>query len=157
MGDSRSAAFLAPDPTHTALTEIYEPPLPGYGPRGGDIDSNGVFWASLASGHLASFDGRKCKVLNGPTATHNVNGRKGSSACIGPGGLSLAKSPGSLPRSRRSPSLLSGAFSSHEADAVHDIAEGGLHANQEDRGSRMRAAMRGIPPRSVDTGAELPP
>ncbi len=56
------------DPTHTALAEIYEPPLPGYGPRGGDIDSNGVFWASLASGHLASFDRRKCKVLNGPTA-----------------------------------------------------------------------------------------
>jgi hypothetical protein len=58
-----------PDPTHTALTEIYEPPFPGYGPRGGDIDSNGVFWASLASGHLASFDRHKCKVLNGPTAT----------------------------------------------------------------------------------------
>jgi hypothetical protein len=58
-----------PDPIHTALTEIYEPPFPGYGPRGGDIDSNGVFWASLASGHLASFDRRKCKVLNGPTAT----------------------------------------------------------------------------------------
>ncbi len=57
-----------PDPTHTALTEIYEPPFPGYGPRGGDIDSNGVFWASLASGHLASFDRHKCKVLNGPTA-----------------------------------------------------------------------------------------
>jgi hypothetical protein len=57
------------DPTHTALTEIYEPPLPGYGPRGGDIDSKGVFWASLASGHLASFDRSKCKVLNGPTAT----------------------------------------------------------------------------------------
>jgi hypothetical protein len=58
-----------PDPTHTALTEIYEPPSPGYGPRGGDIDRNGVFWASLASGHLASFDRKKCKVLNGPTAT----------------------------------------------------------------------------------------
>src|SRR5437588_392227 len=58
-----------PDPTHTALTEIYEPPLPGYGPRGGDIDSKGVFWASLASGHFASFDRSKCKVLNGPTAT----------------------------------------------------------------------------------------
>ncbi len=58
-----------PDPTHTALTEIYEPPLPGYGPRGGDIDSKGVFWASLASGHLASFDRSKCKVLNVPTAT----------------------------------------------------------------------------------------
>jgi hypothetical protein len=58
-----------PDPTHTALTEIYEPPFPGYGPRGGDIDRNGVFWASLASGHLASFDRKKCQVLNGPTAT----------------------------------------------------------------------------------------
>ncbi len=58
-----------PDPTHTAITEIYEPPFPGYGPRGGDIDRNGVFWTSLASGHLASFDRRKCKVLNGPTAT----------------------------------------------------------------------------------------
>jgi hypothetical protein len=57
------------DPTHTALAEIYEPPMPGYGPRGGDIDSKGVFWASLASGHLASFDRSKCKVLNGPTAT----------------------------------------------------------------------------------------
>jgi hypothetical protein len=50
-----------PDPTHTALTEIYKPPLPGYGPRRGDIDSKGVFWASLASGHLASFDRSKCR------------------------------------------------------------------------------------------------
>jgi hypothetical protein len=57
------------DPSVTALAEIYDVPLPGYGPRGGDIDRNGVFWASLASGHLASFDRRKCKVLNGPTAT----------------------------------------------------------------------------------------
>jgi hypothetical protein len=58
-----------PDPTHTALTEIYEPPLPGYGPRGGDIDRNGVFWLSLSSGHLAAFDRRKCKgPLNGPKA-----------------------------------------------------------------------------------------
>ena len=58
------------DPTHTAITEIYEPPLPGYGPRGGDIDRNGVYWASMASGHLASFDRTKCKgPLNGPNAT----------------------------------------------------------------------------------------
>jgi hypothetical protein len=35
-----------------------------------DIDRNGVVWAALASGHLASFDRRKCKgPLNGPTAT----------------------------------------------------------------------------------------
>jgi hypothetical protein len=60
---------LGSNPTETALSEIYEPPLPGYGPRGGDIDSNGIYWVALASGHLASFDRSKCKVLNGPTAT----------------------------------------------------------------------------------------
>ncbi|MBI3043773.1 MAG: carboxypeptidase regulatory-like domain-containing protein [Betaproteobacteria bacterium] len=59
-----------PDPTHTALTEVYEPPFPGYGPRGGDIDRNGVYWASLASGHLGKFDRSRCKgPLNGPKAT----------------------------------------------------------------------------------------
>jgi hypothetical protein len=57
------------NPEETALTEVYEPPFPGYSPRGMDIDSHGVVWAPLASGHLASFDRRKCKVLNGPTAT----------------------------------------------------------------------------------------
>ncbi len=35
-----------------------------------DVDRNGVFWSALASGHLASFDRRKCKgPLNGPKAT----------------------------------------------------------------------------------------
>ena len=35
-----------------------------------DIDSNGVVWTPLASGHMASFDRRKCKgPLNGPNAT----------------------------------------------------------------------------------------
>ena len=42
----------------------------GYSPRGMDVDSNGVVWMPLASGHFASFDRRKCKgPLNGPTAT----------------------------------------------------------------------------------------
>jgi hypothetical protein len=59
-----------PDPTHTAVTEVYSPPLPGFGPRGADIDLDGVYWMSLASGHLGSFDRRKCKgPLNGPKAT----------------------------------------------------------------------------------------
>jgi hypothetical protein len=53
----------------TQLTEIYSPPSPGFGGRGGDLDRNGVFWTSLASGHLGEFDRRKCKVLNGPAAT----------------------------------------------------------------------------------------
>ncbi|MBM0205294.1 hypothetical protein JNW90_21315 [Micromonospora sp. STR1s_5] len=66
-----SVVRVAPgaDPTTSALTELYEPPLPGYGPRGGDVDLDGVYWVALSSGHLGSFDRRKCKVLNGPTAT----------------------------------------------------------------------------------------
>jgi len=59
-----------PNPPQTALTEVYNVPMPGFGIRGADIDRNGVAWASLASGHLASFDRRKCKgPLNGPKAT----------------------------------------------------------------------------------------
>jgi hypothetical protein len=59
-----------PNPPATALAEIYKVPLPGFGPRGGDIDSHGVVWVSLASGDLGSFDRRKCKgPLNGPKAT----------------------------------------------------------------------------------------
>ena len=42
----------------------------GFSPRGMDVDRNGVVWAALASGHMASFDRRKCKgPLNGPKAT----------------------------------------------------------------------------------------
>jgi hypothetical protein len=59
-----------PNPPETALAEVFEPPLPGYGPRGMDIDRSGVAWTPLSSGHMASFDRRKCKgPLNGPEAT----------------------------------------------------------------------------------------
>ncbi|HYR36883.1 MAG TPA: hypothetical protein VEQ87_21535 [Burkholderiales bacterium] len=62
-------AFLRFDPK-TQLTEVYNVPMPYYGIRGGDIDRNGVLWASASSGHLISFDRRKCKApLNGPKAT----------------------------------------------------------------------------------------
>jgi hypothetical protein len=65
------------NPPETALAEVYEPPfnnpkapVQGYSPRGADVDRDGVVWSALASGHLASFDRRKCKgALNGPTAT----------------------------------------------------------------------------------------
>ncbi|HKY08378.1 MAG TPA: carboxypeptidase-like regulatory domain-containing protein [Candidatus Binatia bacterium] len=58
------------NPSETALAEIYNVPMPGFGIRGGDIDKQGVVWVSLASGHLGSFDRRKCKgPLNGPKAT----------------------------------------------------------------------------------------
>ena len=67
------------NPPATCKAEIYEPPFNnasvpesqwGFGPRGLDVDRNGVIWTALAaSGHLASFDRRKCTVLSGPTAT----------------------------------------------------------------------------------------
>ena len=68
---------LGSNPPETALSEIYEVPwknpnakAQGFAPRGMDVDSNGVVWAVLSSGHLASFDRRKCKgPLNGPNAT----------------------------------------------------------------------------------------
>jgi hypothetical protein len=57
------------DPSNTALAEVYLPPDIGYGSRGIDLDLNGVVWTVLSSGHLASFDRRKCKgPLNGPAA-----------------------------------------------------------------------------------------
>ena len=65
------------NPVETALVEYYElpldkngEPLEGFSPRGMDVDRNGVAWVALASGHMASFDRRKCKgSLNGPDAT----------------------------------------------------------------------------------------
>jgi hypothetical protein len=68
---------LGSNPPSTALSEIYEvpwnnpkSPAQGFAPRGMDVDSNGVVWTVLSSGHHASFDRRKCKgPLNGPNAT----------------------------------------------------------------------------------------
>jgi hypothetical protein len=63
------AGFLRFDPK-TTLSEIYFIPKPGYGVRGGDIDSQGVVWGSGSNGFLISFDRRKCKApLNGAKAT----------------------------------------------------------------------------------------
>ena len=63
-------------PPETALAEYYEvpwnnpkAPVQGFSPRGMDVDSKGVVWTVLSSGHYASFDRSKCKgPLNGPAA-----------------------------------------------------------------------------------------
>lgn len=69
---------LGDNPPATCKSEVYEPPYDpdgdpsawGYGPRGIDVDRNGLIWTALGgSGHMASFDRSKCKTLNGPTAT----------------------------------------------------------------------------------------
>jgi hypothetical protein len=79
LGFPGSVVRLVPgsNPPETTLVEVYEPPfnnpkapIQGFSPRGADVDRNGVMWVALASGHIASFDRRKCKgPLNGPTAT----------------------------------------------------------------------------------------
>src|SRR3954454_6665392 len=78
LGFPGSILRLTPgaNPPATALAEVFEPPMKngvpveGYSPRGMDIDRNGVAWIALASGHMGSFDRRKCKgSLNGPNAT----------------------------------------------------------------------------------------
>ena len=58
-----------PNPAETALSEVYVPPEGVWSPRGMDMTTDGVAWAPYASGHIASFDRRKCKgPLNGPQA-----------------------------------------------------------------------------------------
>jgi hypothetical protein len=79
LGFPGSVVRIVPgaNPPATTLAEVYEvpwrhPSVPnaGFSPRGMDIDRNGVVWAALASGHMASFDRRKCRgPLSGPTAT----------------------------------------------------------------------------------------
>jgi hypothetical protein len=79
LGFPGAVVRLSPgaNPPDTALAEVYElpfdnpkAPVHGFSPRGMDVDRNGVVWAALASGHMASFDRRECKgPLSGPTAT----------------------------------------------------------------------------------------
>ena len=79
LGYPGAVVRLAPgdNPSETALIEYYElpvdengDPIEGFTPRGGDIDRDGVAWVALASGHMGSFDRRKCEgPLNGPQAT----------------------------------------------------------------------------------------
>jgi hypothetical protein len=74
------------NPSETALTEVYVPPEGAWSPRGLDMDTNGVVWTPLASGHIASFDRRKCK---GP-----LNGPQAATGKLCPEGWTLFKMPG---------------------------------------------------------------
>jgi len=72
--DTKLVRFeLGPNPPQTCKAEVYVPPpdkmpLPGSG--GVAIDSHGLVWQNWRGAHqMLSFDRRKCKVLNGPTAT----------------------------------------------------------------------------------------
>jgi hypothetical protein len=77
----------------TCAAEVYEPPynnpkepdVLSFSPRGIDVDTNGVIWSALGSGHMASFDRRKCAVATGQALTD-------AQRC--PEGWSLYPSPG---------------------------------------------------------------
>jgi hypothetical protein len=66
------------NPPTTCKTQVFKVPDGGYDPRGVDVDSNGVVWSGLAAtSHLASFDVRKCKDLNGPAKTDGSQCKEG--------------------------------------------------------------------------------
>jgi hypothetical protein len=74
------------NPAETALAELFVPPDGGYGSRGIDLTTDGVVWTVLSSGHMASFDRRKCKAeIKGPEA---ITGK------MCPEGWTLYKFPG---------------------------------------------------------------
>lgn len=112
-----------PNPPDTALAEYYEVPWHnpnapawGFSPRGMDIDRDNVAWVALGSGHLASFDRRKCKgPLNGPQAT--------GQHC--PEGWTLYPTPGPNFRNVKG----SGSADSHYYDWVDQFDTLGLGKN----------------------------
>ena len=112
-----------PNPPDTALAEYYEvpwhnpnAPVSGFSPRGMDIDRDNVVWVALGSGHLASFDRRKCKgPLNGPQAT--------GQNC--PEGWTLYATPGPNFRNVKG----SGSADSHYYDWVDQFDTLGLGKN----------------------------
>ena len=66
------------NPPSSCKAQIFRVPEPGFDPRGVDIDSSGVVWTALAaSSHLASFDVRKCRDLNGPAKADGSQCREG--------------------------------------------------------------------------------
>jgi hypothetical protein len=63
---------LGNNPPESCKSELFTVPddqaQEHFGPRGIDVDRNGVVWMALSgSGGFASFDRRKCKVFNGPS------------------------------------------------------------------------------------------
>jgi hypothetical protein len=75
-----------PNPAETSLAEVFVPPEGAWSPRGIDVTSDGVVWTPLASGHIASFDRRKC--------TRPQNGPEAASGKLCPEGWTLYRMPG---------------------------------------------------------------
>jgi hypothetical protein len=74
------------NPSETAIAEVFVPPDGAWSPRGLDMTTDGVVWTPLASGHMASFDRRKC--------TRPQNGPDALSGKLCPEGWTLIRAPG---------------------------------------------------------------
>jgi hypothetical protein len=65
---------IGKNPPESCKAEVYVPPadkLPFEGSGGAGVDSNGVVWQNWRGPYqVVSFDRRKCKVTNGPTAAN---------------------------------------------------------------------------------------
>jgi hypothetical protein len=74
---------IGDNPPETCITEMYELPVVdgkplGFGPRGIDMDSDGIVWTALSgSSHIASFDRSKCDVMNGPSTLGSQHCQQG--------------------------------------------------------------------------------
>jgi hypothetical protein len=89
--------MLGANPPETCVGESYEVPFnptptlkpggdTGFVPRGIDVDTDGVIWTALAgSGHLVSFDRRKCRALTGEAATQGQHCAEGWTFYATPG------------------------------------------------------------------------
>ena len=86
------------NPPQPARAQIFKVPEPGFDPRGVDIDRDGVVWTALAAtSHLASFDVRKCKDLNGPRSSTAASATKAGRSIRRP--VRSSRAPTSRPTS----------------------------------------------------------
>ncbi len=82
---------IGDNPPETCITEVYELPvidgqINAFGPRGLDVDKNGIVWTALSgSSHLASFDRSKCEILNGPSVVDSQHCLEGWTFYESPG------------------------------------------------------------------------
>ena len=82
---------IGDNPPETCITEVYELPvidgqINAFGPRGLDVDKNGIVWTALSGrSHLASFDRSKCEILNGPSVVDSQHCLEGWTFYESPG------------------------------------------------------------------------
>ena len=144
---------LGSDPSNTALSEVYEVPwknpkatAQGFAPRGMDVDSNGVVWTVLSSGHL--------RQLRSPQVQGAAERPDGDRSALprGLGALSAARSE--LQGRRGLGERRHGVLQLHRSLRHARHREGRPARNRQRIRSAARARGRQVPdlPRAVSDG-----